>query len=64
MQPDKSPEELAEEFATFFLVKIEKIHKFKTIPAYQLKMTDTQLLTKLAPLTKDKICKEIIEMKN
>ena len=43
MLADKSHEELAEEFTTFFLEKIEKIHKFKTIPAYQLKMTDTPL---------------------
>ena len=33
MPPDKSPEELVAEFATFVLEKIEKIcNKFKTIP--------------------------------
>ena len=38
MPPDKSPEELVEEFATFYLEKIEKIcNTFKTVPAYQPK---------------------------
>ena len=65
MPPDKCPEELAEEFATFFFETIEKIcNKFKTIPAYQPKITDTPLLTKFSLLTKDKIYKEIMEMKN
>ena len=65
MPLDKNPEELVEEFATFFLEKIEKTYNsLKTIPAYQLKMTDTPLLMKFSPLTKDKIYKEIMEMKN
>ena len=65
MPLDKSPEELVEEFATFLSEKIGKIHdKFKTILAYQPKMIDTPLLTKFSPLTKDKIYKEIMEMKN
>ena len=64
MSPHKSHEELAEEFATFFFDQIEKIHiKFKTIPAYQPKTAIT-LLTKFSPITKDKIYKEIMEIKN
>ena len=63
MPLDISHEELAEEFAAFFLEKIKKIcNKFKTIPTYQPKMTDTPLLTKLSQLTKDKIYKEIMEI--
>ena len=65
MPLDKSHEELVEECATFFLEKIKTIcNKFKTIITYQPKMTDTLLLTKFSPLTKDKIYKEIMEMKN
>ena len=65
MPPDKDPEEPAEDLATFFLEEIEKIcSKFKSKPAYQQKMTDTPLLTKFSPPTKDKIYKEIMEMKN
>ena len=36
MPPSRTPEELAEGFATYFLEKIDKIRdKFKGIPAYQ-----------------------------
>ena len=64
MPLDRSPEQLVEAFVTFFLEKIEKTCRFKTIPAYQTKMKDTPLITKFSLLTKDKIYNEIMEMKN
>ena len=65
MLPDKSPEEVVGRVHNILLGKYGKnIPQVETIPAYQLKMTDTPLLTKFSPLTKDKIYKEIIDMKN
>ena len=53
MPLDKSADELVEEFATLFSEKIEKIcNRFKTVPAYQPKMTDTLLLTKVLTTNK------------
>ena len=46
MSPSTTPEELAEDFATFFLQEINKIQEqFKTIPTYRPTLTDVLKFT-------------------
>ena len=54
----KSDEQLAEEFATYFLNKIDKIReRFTNIEPYQPSRLDTAQLSKFAPVTASRLGK-------
>ena len=49
-------DQLAEDFADFFLNKIDKIREgFKNIPAYQPRLLDTPKLKKFIPVTQNQL---------
>ena len=65
MPPDKTDEELAEDFAKFFLSKIEKIReKFINTPAYKPAQHDTPKFASFHPLTEMEVHTVIMNMKN
>ena len=56
----KTDSQLAEDFATFFLNKIDKIrHKFQGIEPYQPRQLDTPQLENFAPVTTRQLKKTI-----
>ena len=65
LPPNKTDEELAEDFAKFFLSKIEKIReKFINMPAYKPAQHDTPKFASFHPLTETEVCTVIMNMKN
>ena len=65
MPSGKTAEELAEDFATFFLEKINKRReKSRKVLAYRPTPTEVMNVTNFAPLTPSQIDKEIMELKN
>ena len=63
MPPSRTPEELAEGFATFFLKKIDRIRdKFEGIQPYQPRQLDTPQLGKFAPTTTSQLGKLVRSM--
>ena len=61
--PDGNPEELAEEFADYFLNKIKTIRKlFQNTEQYTPRPSNAPLFRRFAPLTEDEVKKEIINM--
>ena len=57
-------DQLVEEFASFFLDKIETIrNRFHTIPPYEPTVSDVHKLCKFRPMTRDEITKLIMSMK-
>ena len=64
LPPGRTSEETAEDFAEFFLNKINKIQQlFMGIPPYQPRKTDTPASESFAPLTQE-VRREIMGMKN
>ena len=65
LPPNKTDEELAEDFAKLFLSKIEKIREtFINIPAYKAAQHDTPKFASFHPLTEMEVCTVIMNMKN
>ena len=63
MPPNKTDEQLANEFANHFLDKIEKIiSELTTTEPYTPKAYDTPVLRRFATLTKDQLYKVIMDM--
>ena len=65
LTPNKTDEELSEDFTKFFLSKIEKIREtFINIPAYKATQLDTPKYASFHPLTEMEVCTVIMNMKN
>ena len=65
MPEEKSDDTLAEKIADYFLEKTEKIRQqFMNINPFKPTPTDKLRLWKFAPLTTEKVKKEISSMKN
>ena len=63
MPPNKTDEELANEFANYFLDKLEKIRsKFTAVRPYTPTVYDTPALQRLTTLTTDLLYKVIMDM--
>ena len=62
---NKTNEELAEDFARYFLSKIEKIREsFIDTPSYAALQYNRPKFTSLCPLTESEVCAVIMKMKN
>ena len=65
MPPNKTDEELAGDFAKFFLSKIEQIREtFINIPAYKAIQHDTPRFASFHTLAEMEVCAVIMNMKN
>ena len=65
MPPNKTDEELAEDFDEFFLSKIKKISgKFINMPAYKPIQEDIPKCVSFSPLIEMEVCTAIMNMKN
>ena len=62
--PDGNPEELAEEFTNYFLIKMKTIRDLsEEAEKYTLRLSNAPLLRRFAPLTEDEVREEIFNMK-
>ena len=65
MPKAKSDEELAQQFADFFLEKIQKIRKmFQDITPLQTQESDIPKIRSFSPMTKSEVKKTIMEMQS
>ena len=65
LPPNKTDEELAEDFARFFLSKIEKIREsFTDTPSYMALQYSIPKFTSFCPLTESEVYAVIMKMKN
>ena len=65
LPPNKTNEELTEDFARFFPSKIEKIREsFTDIPSYEAMQYNIPKFTSFCPLMESEVCAVIMKMKN